>query len=74
MRGKDFRMRAEITITADRTLYESVISLREPRTGGLSIAEDKAEWIDLARDLDIDARNIDRASTPRGSTRTEEGQ
>ncbi len=77
-------MREEITIMAVLTMYESVVSLREAHTGGLLVAKNKNQWIDLARDLDIDARQrrvrfidprmIDRASKLQRDMRTREGQ
>jgi hypothetical protein len=84
MRAKDFMMREEIMITANTTVYESIIALIEPRSGGLAVADDRNHWIDFVRDLDIGARqpvartqdsqNIDRMPTLRGGMRAREAQ
>ena len=84
MRAKDFMTREEITITAERTVYERFILLLEPRTGDLPVADDKNHWIDFVKHLNIGARqslarskdsqNIDRMPAPQGSIRTREGR
>jgi hypothetical protein len=57
MRAKDFMTREQITIMADRTVYESAISPIEPRTGGLPVANDKNQLISMAKDFDMGARH-----------------
>lgn len=84
MRAKDFMMREEITIMADRTMDERIIPFMEPRTGGLPVADDKNDWIDFVKRLNIvarrpmswhiDPRNMDRMSASQGSIRMRQGQ
>jgi len=84
MRVKDFMIREEVTMTADSTVDESTITLLEPRTGGVPVADDQNHLMDFVKDLDIgarqpvprliDARNIERGSTLQGDMRTGDGR
>jgi hypothetical protein len=84
MGANDFMMREEITSMAERTVDESIISLWEPRTGGLPVADDENHLNDHVKDLNIaarqamdwpmDQRNLDRLSTRQGGRRRGEGR
>jgi hypothetical protein len=82
MRAKDFMMREEITITADRTVDESIIPFVEHHTGQVPVAGDPSHWVDPVKDLDIGTRqpwswpvgqrDMDRTLTPPGGMRAGE--
>lgn len=68
MRLNDFRMRDTMTITADGTVDERIISVIEPRTGGLPAANNKNHGIDFATYLNFGARPpLTRSIDPRNS-------